>query len=145
MYSSNYNFHNNDRVELMLVPDDVALNNDRVELTLVPDDVELNNGRVELVLMPNMAYSMIPNDVESVNRNIFHSEVIARLILKKRNNYPSKGLCNNYVTLSCLYAKFRWLITRVKLSFQSLSLNVLRRRTDSLGGGGGTVVALRNY
>ena len=29
-----------------------------------------------------------------------------------------KGLFNNYVTLSCLYAKFRWLIFHVQLSFQ---------------------------
>ena len=36
---------NNDRVELILVPNDVELNNDRVELVLVPIDVELNNDQ----------------------------------------------------------------------------------------------------
>ena len=30
-------------------------------------------------------------------------------------------LFNKYVTLSCLYAKFRWLISHVQLSFQPLS------------------------
>ena len=37
---------NNDRVELILVPNNVELNNDRVVLVLVSDDVELNNDRV---------------------------------------------------------------------------------------------------
>ena len=32
---------------------DVELNNDRVELILVPNDVELNNDRMELILVPN--------------------------------------------------------------------------------------------
>ena len=31
----------------------VELNNDRVEWILVPNDVELNNDRVELILVPN--------------------------------------------------------------------------------------------
>ena len=47
MYSNSHNFCNNDRVELMLVPNDVGLNNDRVELVLVPNHVGLNNDRVE--------------------------------------------------------------------------------------------------
>ena len=37
---------NNDRVVLILVPNDVVLNNDRVVLILVPNDVELNNDGV---------------------------------------------------------------------------------------------------
>ena len=36
-------------MELILV----ELNNDRVELILVPNDVELNNDRVELILVPH--------------------------------------------------------------------------------------------
>ena len=36
---------NNDRVELILVPNDVELNNDRVDLVLIRNDVELNVGR----------------------------------------------------------------------------------------------------
>ena len=54
MYSNHHNFLNNDRVEVILVPNDVELNNDRVELVLVPNDVELNNVRVELILVPNL-------------------------------------------------------------------------------------------
>ena len=38
---------NNNRVELILVPNDAELNIDRVELILVPNDVELNNDRIE--------------------------------------------------------------------------------------------------
>ena len=44
-------------VELILVPtrcrinDGGELNNDRVELILVPNDVELNNDRMELILV----------------------------------------------------------------------------------------------
>ena len=34
-------------------------------------------------------------------------------------------------TLSCLYAKFRWLISHVLLSFQPLSVNVLPHKSDS--------------
>ena len=34
---------NYNRVELILVLNDVELNNDRAELILVPNDVELNN------------------------------------------------------------------------------------------------------
>ena len=41
-------------------------------------------------------------------------------------------LFNYYVTLSCLYATFHWLIYRVQLSVQPLSTNVLRL-TDSRG------------
>ena len=44
-----------------------------------------------------------------------------------------RGLLNNFVTLSWLYAKFRWLISRVQLTFQTPSLNVLHRLTDSRG------------
>ena len=36
---------NNDRMELILVPNNVELN-DRMELILVPNDVELNNDLV---------------------------------------------------------------------------------------------------
>ena len=32
----------------------VELNNDRVELILIPNDVELNNDRLELILIPKM-------------------------------------------------------------------------------------------
>ena len=32
------------------------------------------------------------------------------------------SLCNNYVTLSCLYAKFHWLISHVQLRFQPRQL-----------------------
>ena len=53
MYSNSRNFRTNDRVELILVPNDVELNNDLVELILVPNDVGLNNDRVELILIPN--------------------------------------------------------------------------------------------
>ena len=42
-----------DRMELILVPNDVELNNDRMELILVPNDVELNNDQVELILVPH--------------------------------------------------------------------------------------------
>ena len=42
---------NNDRMELILVPNDVELNNDRRELILVPNNVELNNDRMELILV----------------------------------------------------------------------------------------------
>ena len=35
-----------------------------------------------------------------------------------------KGLVNNYVTLSCLYAKFHWFIFHVQLSFQPLPVKV---------------------
>ena len=42
-----------------------------------------------------------------------------------------KGLVNDYVMLSCLYAKFRWLISHVQLSFQPQSVKVLRRLTES--------------
>ena len=48
-----HNFHNNDRMELILVSNDVELNNDRMELILVSNDVELNNDRMELILVPN--------------------------------------------------------------------------------------------
>ena len=44
-----------------------------------------------------------------------------------------QGLFNNYITLSCFYAKFCWLISRVQLSFQPLSVNFIRRLTDSIG------------
>ena len=44
---------NNDRVELILVPNDVELNNDRLEMILVPKDVELNNDRLEMIVVPN--------------------------------------------------------------------------------------------
>ena len=44
-----------------------------------------------------------------------------------------EGLLTNWVPLSCLYAKFRWLISHVQLSFQPLSVNVLRRLKDSRG------------
>ena len=40
---------------------------------------------------------------------------------------------NNSVTLSCLYAKFHWLISHVQLSFQPLSVNVLYRLADTRG------------
>ena len=47
-------------MELILIRNDVELNNDRVELILVPNDVmnyidnvELNNDRVELILIRN--------------------------------------------------------------------------------------------
>jgi hypothetical protein len=39
-----------------------------------------------------------------------------------------------------LYAKFRWLISHVELSFQPQSVNVLRRLTDS---GGDTTVPVQ--
>ena len=42
-----------------------------------------------------------------------------------------------YVTISCLYVKFRWLISHVQRSFQPLSVNVLHRLTDSPKGHGG--------
>ena len=35
-----YSDLNNDRMELILVPNDVELNNDQMELILVPHDVE---------------------------------------------------------------------------------------------------------
>ena len=38
------------------------------------------------------------------------------------------GLYNNYITLSCLYAKFHWLISHVPLSFQPSLVNVRRLR-----------------
>ena len=44
---------------------------------------------------------------------------------------PYKDLFNNYVTLSCLYAKFRWL--NINLVPQPLSANVLRPPTDAEG------------
>ena len=53
MYSKNYNFRTNDRMELILVPNDGELNNDRMELILVPNDGGVNNDRVELILVPN--------------------------------------------------------------------------------------------
>ena len=45
----------------------------------------------------------------------------------------SLGLFNNHVTLGCLCAIFRWLISHVQLSFQPLLVNVLRRLSDSRG------------
>ena len=36
-----------------------------------------------------------------------------------------KGLFNNYVKVSCLYAKFPWLISHDQVSFQSQSVNVM--------------------
>ena len=43
------------------------------------------------------------------------------------------GLFYNYMTLSCLYPKFRWLISHDRLSFQPLLVNVFRRLSDSRG------------
>ena len=45
---------NNDRVELILVPN-VELSNDQVELILIPNDVELNNDRVELIFVVELS------------------------------------------------------------------------------------------
>ena len=53
MSSTSHNFQNNDRMELILVPNDVELNTDRMVLILVPNDVELNTDRMELILVPN--------------------------------------------------------------------------------------------
>ena len=52
------------------------------------------------------------------------------------------GLLDNYVTQSCLYAIFRWLISHVQLSFQSPSVNVRRQWTDIRGD---TVMPVRIY
>ena len=54
------------------------------------------------------------------------------MLMPCRNIYR-KGLFSNYVTLSCLYGRFRWVISHVQLSYQSSSVNVLRRLTDSRG------------
>ena len=39
-----------------------------------------------------------------------------------------EGLFNNYITLSCSYAIFRWLISHVQLSYQTLLINVPQPR-----------------
>ena len=78
MDSNSNNYQNNDRVELILVANDVKLNNDRAELILVPNDVELNNDRVELILVPNdvklnndrAELILVPNDVELNNDRV---------------------------------------------------------------------------
>ena len=62
----------------------------------------------------------------------------ATVIIVSTNNI--RVSFNNHVTQSCLYAIFRWLISHVQLSFQSLSAHVLRRLTDIRGD---TVVAVR--
>ena len=53
MYPIGYNFRTNDRMELIVLPNDAELNNDRLELILIPNKVELNNLRMELILIPN--------------------------------------------------------------------------------------------
>ena len=61
-----------------------------------------------------------------------------------------RGLFNNYLTLSCLYAQFRWLISHVQIRFQPLFVNVLHRLTDAelllshkfFGTGGATLFGL---
>ena len=53
------------------------------------------------------------------------SRSIKHDVIKQKTKIIKKGLFNNYVTLSCLYAKFRWLISRVQLSPQPLSVNVI--------------------
>ena len=63
---------NNDRVELILVSNDVELTKDQVELILVPNDVELTKDQVELILVPNdveltkdqVELILVPSDVE---------------------------------------------------------------------------------
>ena len=53
MYSNSHNFRNNDRMELILIPNDAKLNIDRMELILVTNDEELNIDRMELILVTN--------------------------------------------------------------------------------------------
>ena len=61
---------------------------------------------------------------------MYHINVI-RLPTKQIHVAGTKGLFNNYVTLSCLYANFHWLIPDVQLSLQPLSVNVLHQLTDN--------------
>ena len=57
--------------------------------------------------------------------------MIGGLVKPSVNLSIYKSLFNNYVTLGCLYAKFRWLIFHVQLSFQPLSVNVFRHLRDT--------------
>ena len=65
VYSNSYNFRTIDRMELILVPNDVELYNGRMELILVPNDVELYNGRMELILVPNDAEVPVDSEMHS--------------------------------------------------------------------------------